>query len=225
MLSVAALSVALGLHQWAEGQRFAAFHGDARVRAARQAFRTVLHWSDAVSVGEHALAGIGMAFVGTAVLQCFYFVWTGPGRAGAADDTALPWPVRVLLGAPLVGGAAALARPGAYGHTGPVVAAAVALAAGAALAWPDRLSRLARDTPARLIALTGGLAWLKLDLAWKWSEWSTTHDSGGVVLLQLLASGVTLLGVSAAVGRLSQRVGARCPARPDVTLPSLNRRR
>ncbi|WP_186157259.1 hypothetical protein [Burkholderia gladioli] len=56
------------------------------------------------------------------------------------------------------------------------------------------------------IALKGGLVWLKLALTWKWSEWSTIHDVGGVVLQQLLASGVTLLGVSALAGCLTPRV-------------------
>jgi hypothetical protein len=58
---------------------------------------------------------------------------------------------------------------------------AVLLAASWSLMWPDRLQRLALATPARFIALTGGLLWLKFDLAWKLAQWPTTHDSAGTV--------------------------------------------
>lgn len=44
------------------------------------------------------------------------------------------------------------------------------------------------------------------------SQWRTTHDSAGIVLLHLLASGATLLGVSAAMGWLTRRVSALRPA-------------
>ncbi|WP_186157248.1 hypothetical protein [Burkholderia gladioli] len=118
----------------------------------------------------------------------------------------------MLLGAPVAAGAAAVAGYGTYGRTGPLVVTAVLLAAIWSLMWPDRLQRLALATPARFIALTGGLLWLKFDLAWKLAQWPTTNDSAGIVLLHLLAGGTTLLGVSAAMGWLTRRGGALRPA-------------
>ncbi|WP_186149926.1 hypothetical protein [Burkholderia gladioli] len=212
LMAATAVCVAWGLHQWADGLRGAALRGDVRVRAAREAFRSALHWRDSVSVLEHALGGIGMALVGFAALQLFYFVESRAGGAVGGTDRPTPWPIRVLLGAPVAAGAAAVAGYGAYGRTGPLVVTAVLLAAGWSLMWPDRLQRLALVTPARFIALTGGLLWLKFDLAWKLAQWSTTHDSAGIVLLHLLAGGTTLLGVSAAMGWLTRRGGALRPA-------------
>ncbi|WP_186141518.1 hypothetical protein [Burkholderia gladioli] len=82
-MAATAVCVAWGLHQWADGLRGAALRGDVRVRAAREAIRSALHWRDSVSVLEHALGGIGMALVGFAALQLFYFV---ESRAGGAVD-------------------------------------------------------------------------------------------------------------------------------------------
>ncbi|WP_186144383.1 hypothetical protein [Burkholderia gladioli] len=145
-------------------------------------------------------------------LQLFYFVESRAGGAVGGADRPTSWPIRVLLGAPVAAGAAAVAGYGAYGRTGPLVVMAVLLSASWSLMWPDRLQRLALATPARFIALTGGLLWLKFDLAWKLAQWPTTHDSAGIVLLRLLAGGTTLLGVSAAMGWLIRRGSALRPA-------------
>ncbi|WP_186075374.1 hypothetical protein [Burkholderia gladioli] len=73
------------------------------------------------------------------------------------------------------------------------------------------ISRLALVTPARFIALTGGLLWLKFDRAWKLAQWRTTHDSAGIVLLHLLASGGTMLIVSLVAGAITRRCRALRP--------------
>ncbi|KAF1065522.1 hypothetical protein DX980_00105 (plasmid) [Burkholderia gladioli] len=212
LMAATAACVAWGLYQWADGLRVAALRGDVRVRAAREAIRSALHWRDSVSVLEHALGGIGMALVGFAALQFFYFVVSRAGLAVGGDGTRIPWPLRVLIGAPIIALAVAFAWHTAYGRTGPLVVAAVLLVGGWSLAWPDQLLRLALVTPARFIALSGSLFWLHSDLAWKLDQWSTTLDPIGIVLLHLLAGGTTLLGVSAAMGRLTRRVGALRPA-------------
>ncbi|WP_186151998.1 hypothetical protein [Burkholderia gladioli] len=201
-LAIVAFAVGWGLFQWGDGERSAALHGDARVLAARRAIRAALHWDDGVSVLEHALAGLGMAFAGMMALQLFYW-----GVRPIGDgDSATPIRVRALLGLPLAFAMAALGWHVAYGKTGALVAAAVVLAIGWCLLYPERLQRLAIVTPARFIALTGGLLWLNFDLAWKLDRWPTTHDSATTVLLHLLAGGTTLLVASAAIGWLTKRV-------------------
>jgi hypothetical protein len=68
--------------------RSAAHEGNATVRAARAAVRAFFHWRDAVSVLEHAVSGLGMALVGVAVLQLYYFTIE---PAEVADGTPPRW--------------------------------------------------------------------------------------------------------------------------------------
>lgn len=207
-LAILAFVVGWGLFQWGDGERSAALRGDERVLAARRAIRAALHWDDGVSVIEHALGGVGMALAGVMVLQLFYW----GVRPIGSDDTVTPVRVRALLDLPLAFATAALGWHVAYGKTGAVVSGVVILVIGWCLSYPDRLRRLAIVTPSRFIALTGGLIWLNFDLAWKLDQWPTTQDSAGLVLLHLLASAATLLGVSAAIGWLIRREGVLRPA-------------
>ncbi|UEP32132.1 MULTISPECIES: hypothetical protein [unclassified Burkholderia] len=80
------------------------------------------------------------------------------------------------------------------------------------LGRPDHWSHLALRVPGAFIALIGGLVWLNFDLAWKVSEWPTTHDTFAVVLAHLLASGATLITCSIAVGAAVRRVSWLRPA-------------
>ncbi|HDR8983199.1 hypothetical protein QZM46_07555 [Burkholderia vietnamiensis] len=201
VFSIVTFSIAYWLYALGNWQRSAAHAGDRRILGVRQAIRATLHSTDAVSVLEHALSGVGMAFVGIAVLQIYYFAYQPP----RANDVELPRWGRVLLFALTAAAVAAIVWPLAYGHTGFLVVVAVWLVIGWWLARPDQISQLAFDAPSSYIALVGGLMWLNFDLGWKLHQWPITRDTAGVVLAHLLASSGTLVACSAAAGAATQR--------------------
>ncbi|MBE2967030.1 hypothetical protein IMT09_02715 [Burkholderia cepacia] len=59
--------------------------------------------------------------------------------------------------------------------------------------------------PKYAIGIAGAAVWCNFDLAWKVSEWPTTHDTFGVVLAHLLASATTLMVCSVAGGAAVRR--------------------
>ncbi|WP_186233643.1 hypothetical protein [Burkholderia gladioli] len=207
VLAATALSVAWWLYLWGDDERSAALHGDRHVRAVRQAIRAALHWNDAVSTLEHALTGVSLGLVGIGILQFYYFVVGTP----ITHATPTPrWQQRVLGGG-ATAAAALIAWRVIYGDTGVWVVGAVILVVGWSLAQPERLRRLAFAAPGYVIALVGGLMWLNFDLSWKLQQRTATHDSLGVVLLHLLASGGTLLIVSLVAGAITRRCRALRP--------------
>ncbi|MCM2552714.1 hypothetical protein [Burkholderia glumae] len=207
LLAATALSLAWWLFLWADGERSAALHGDLHVLAARQAIRAALHWDDAVSTLEHALTGVSLGLVGVGTLQFYYFVVGTP----ITNTTPTPRWLQLVLGGVVTGAAALIAWRVIYGDTGVWVVGAVILVVGWSLAHPDRLRRLAFAAPGYFIALVGGLMWLNFDLSWKLQHRTTSHDSLGVVLLHLLASGGTLLIVSLGAGAITRRCRALRP--------------
>lgn len=207
VLATTAFSVAWWLFLWGDGERSAALHGDRHVLAVRQAIRAALHWDDAVSTLEHALTGVSLGLVGVGVLQFYNFVVGTP----ITNTTPTRRWLQLVLGAVVTAAAALIAWRVIYGDTGLLVVAAVILVVGWCLAQPERLRRLAFAAPGYFIALVGGLMWLNFDLSWKLQHRITTHDSLGVVLLHLLASGGTLLIMSLVAGAITQRCRALRP--------------
>jgi signal transduction histidine kinase len=208
VVAIVAFSLGWWLFVWGNWERAAAHAGDGEVLTVRRAIRAALHWDHAVSVLEHALSGIGMATVGIAILQVFFFAYQSPG-----DDTpSLPRWGRVLLFILIASAAATLAWPLTYGRTGPLVVPFGVSVIAWWLARPDHLSRLALGAPGAFIALIGGLTWLNFDFGWKLQQWPTTHDTFGVVLAHLLASAGTLIACSAAVGAGVRRCAWLRPA-------------
>ncbi|MCQ0034136.1 hypothetical protein [Burkholderia glumae] len=201
VLAATALSVAWWLFLWGDGERSAALHGDRHVLAVRQAIRAALHWDDAVSTLEHALTGVSLGLVGVGILQFYYFVVGTP----ITNPTPTPRWLQLVLGGVVTGAAALIAWRVIYGDTGVLVVGAVILVVGWSLAYPDRLRGLAFAAPGYVIALVSGLMWLNFDLSWKLQRRTATHDSIGVVLLHLLASGGTLLIVSLVAGAVTRR--------------------
>jgi hypothetical protein len=207
VLAATASSIAWWLFLWGDGERSAALHGDRHVLASRQAIRAALHWDDAVSTLEHALTGVSLGLVGFCLLQCYYFVVGTPIN----NTTPTPRWLQRVLGGGATAAAALIAWRTTYGDTGVWVVSAVILVVGWSLAHPDRLRRLAFAAPGYFIALVGGLMWLNFDLSWKLQHRTATHDSLGVVLLHLLASGGALLIVSLVVGAITRRCRALRP--------------
>ncbi|KVT75700.1 hypothetical protein WT25_02085 [Burkholderia territorii] len=210
VLTVAALSLGWRLYLWGDWERAAARAGDPDVLAVRRAIREALQFTDAVSVLEHALSGIGMAAVGVAALQFYYYVVC----ATRGSEPGFPRWGRVLLFVLIASTAVTLTWSLIYGRTGPLVVPAGLVVIGWGLARPGQFNRLALGRPGTFTALIGGLVWLNFDLAWKVSEWPTTHDTLGVVLAHLLASAGTLITCSIAVGAAVRRV---CWLRPTRT--------
>lgn len=208
LVAIAAFSLGWWLFAWGNWERAAARGGDGHVLGVRRAIRAALHWDHAVSVLEHALSGIGMAAVGIAILQVYYFAY----QPSPDNAPSLPRWGRVLLFTLIASAAVVLAWPLTYGRTGPLVVPVGVSVIGWWLARPDHLSRLALGAPGAFIALIGGLAWLNFDLGWKLHQWLTTHDTLGVVLAHLLASSVTLIGCSVAIGAAVRRYAWLRPA-------------
>lgn len=208
VLTAAALSLGWRLFLLGDWERAAARAGDPDVLAVRRAIREALQFTDAVSVLEHALSGIGMAAVGVAALQFYYYVVC----ATRGSEPGFPRWGRVLLFVLIASAAVTLTWSLIYGRTGPLVVPAGLVVIGWGLARPGQFNRLALGRPGAFIALIGGLVWLNFDLAWKVSEWPTTHDTLGVVLAHLLASAGTLITCSTAVGAAVRRVAWLRPA-------------
>lgn len=208
VLTAAAVSLGWRLFLWGDWERAAARAGDPDVLAARRAIREALQFADAVSVLEHALSGVGMAAVGVGALQFYYYVYC----ATRGSAPGFPRWGRVLLFVLIASAAVTLTWSLIYGRTGPLVVPAGLFVIGWWLARPDQWNRLALRVPGAFVALVGGLVWLNFDLAWKVSEWPTTHDTLAVVLAHLLASGATLITCSIAVGAAVQRVSWLRPA-------------
>ncbi|RQY49120.1 hypothetical protein DF112_23975 [Burkholderia stagnalis] len=184
--------------QWGEWERAAARAGDREVVAGRHAIRATLHWADAVSVLEHALSGVGFALAGVVLLQLFYFAYWPHTPQASETPRWLRWICIVLAAAVAV----ALVLRFAYLGTGTAMAVLTALSVAALLEHHARVARIARTAPQWFIGIAGAAVWCNFDLAWKVSAWATTHDSLGVVLAQLLASGGVLLICSALAGAL-----------------------
>ncbi|MBY8608171.1 hypothetical protein K7N18_25425 [Burkholderia arboris] len=214
LVAIAAFSLGWWLFAWGNWERAAARGGDGHVLAVRRAIRTALHWDHAVSVLEHALSGIGMAAVGIAILQVYYFAYQ-PSRD---DAPSLPRWGRILLFILIASVAAALAWPLTYGGTGPLVIPVGVFVIGWWLARPDHLTQLALGAPGAFISLIGGLTWLNFDLAWKLHQWTTTHDTLGVVLAHLLASSVTLIACSVVIGAVVRRYAWLRPADTRISI-------
>ncbi|MEX4004161.1 hypothetical protein AB4Y38_35355 [Paraburkholderia sp. EG285A] len=189
------------LYKWSMDGRRAATLGDPTARALRAAVRAFFHWRDAMSVLEHALSGLGMALVGTAILQVFYAAMAPLYDDNVATPPRLRWTLTLGMGA----GVAALVWYVGYPGTGGATAL-VALAAVAALCGrPGQARRLALGVPQGFIGLTGGLLWLGLELTWKVYQWPTTHDTAATMLVQLAASGTGLVASSLAIGATVRR--------------------
>lgn len=208
ILTVAAFSLGWRLFLWGNWERAAARAGDPHVLAVRRAIRASLRFPDAVSVLEHALSGIGMAAVGVGALQFYYYVFC----ATRGGEPGFPRWGKVLLFVLIASAAVTLTWSLIYGRTGPLVVPAGLFVIGWWLARPDQWNHLALRGPGVFIALIGGLVWLNFDLAWKVSEWPTTHDTFGMVLAHLLASAGTLIACSAGVGAAVRRCAWLRPA-------------
>ncbi|KVD05535.1 hypothetical protein WI77_27050 [Burkholderia ubonensis] len=208
MLSALFFTVTAQLYDAAMGARHAAKQGDLAARAARAAVRGFFHHRDAVSVLEHALSGVGFALVGVGLLQFFYFVYWPHAPQAIETPRWLRWICIVLAAATAV----ALVLRVAYLGTGTAMALLTALAVTALLEHHARVARVARTAPQWCIGLAGAAVWCNFDLAWKVSEWPTTHDSLGVVLAHLLASSVVLIMCSAVAGALIRRCAWLRPA-------------
>jgi hypothetical protein len=208
VLTAAALLLGWRLFLLGDWARAAARAGDPDVLAVRRAIREALQLTDAVSVLEHALSGIGMAAVGVAALQFYYYIVC----ATRGSEPGFPRWGRVLLFVLIASAAVTLTWSLIYGRTGPLVVPAGLVVIGWGLSRPGQFNRLALGQPGTFIALIGGLVWLNFDLAWKVSEWPTTHDTFAVVLAHLLASGATLFTSSIAVGAAVRRFSWLRPA-------------
>ncbi|WP_175719037.1 hypothetical protein [Burkholderia anthina] len=201
MLSALLLTVTAQLYDAAMGARRAAKLGDPVTRATRAAVRAFFHHSDAVSVLEHALSGVGYALVGASLLQLFYFVYW-PLTPQAAETPR--WLRRVWIFAAATTAVALILRV-AYVGTATPMAILTALGVAAMLVRHVRVAHVASSAPQRFIGIAGAAVWCNFDLAWKVSEWPTTHDTFGVVLAHLLASATTLIVCSVAGGAAVRR--------------------
>ncbi|HIE5945812.1 TPA: hypothetical protein ACXN34_007888 [Burkholderia cepacia] len=208
VLTAAAFSLGWRLFLWGNWERAAARAGDPHVLAVRRAIREALKFADAVSVLEHALSGIGMAAVGVGALQFYYYVFC----ATRGSEPGFPRWGKILLFVLIASAAVTFTWSLIYGRTGPLVVPAGLFVIGWWLARPDHWSHLALRVPGAFIALIGGLVWLNFDLAWKVSEWPTTHDTVAVVLAHLLASAATLITCSIAAGAAVRRCAWLRPA-------------
>ncbi|GAB7536948.1 hypothetical protein [Burkholderia sp. 3C] len=207
LMGATAISFAWRLFLWGDSERSAAIHGDLRVRAIRKMIRTALHWDGAVSTLEHALSGVGIAFIGVGILQLYYFAAGAP----TAGSYALPQWLRWSFGCCLAVVAAVFVWCFRYGESCWLVLCAVIVFIGWGLARRDRLRRLALATPAYFIGLVSALPWLNFEFSWKLQRSGLSGESVGVVLAHLLVSGVSLLAVSLAVGTATQRYSALRP--------------
>ncbi|CAI8920548.1 MULTISPECIES: hypothetical protein [Burkholderia] len=201
MLSALLFTVTSQLYDAAMGARRAAKLGDPVTRATRAAVRAFFHHSDAVSVLEHALSGVGYALVGAALLQFFYFVYWPLTPQAVETPRWLRW-VWIFAAAAT---AVALILRVAYVGTGAAMAVLTALGVAAMLVRHARVARVAHSAPQWFIGIAGAAVWCNFDLAWKVSEWPTTHDTFGVVLAHLLASATTLMVCSVASGAAVRR--------------------
>ncbi|KVW79755.1 MULTISPECIES: hypothetical protein [Burkholderia] len=196
MLSALLFTVTAQLYDAAMGGRRAAKLGDPAIRAKRAAVRAFLHHFDAVSVLEHALSGVGYALVGAALLQLFYFVYW-PQTPQAVETPRWLRSVWIVVAAAT---AVVMILRVAYVGTGTAMAILTALGVAALLVRHARVAGVARSAPQWFIGIAGAAVWCNFDLAWKVSEWPTTHDTLGVVLAHLFASGATLIICSVAGG-------------------------
>ncbi|WP_412530499.1 hypothetical protein [Burkholderia lata] len=201
VLSALLFTVTAQLYDAAMGARRAAKLGDPVTRAKRAAVRAFFHHSDAVSVLEHALSGVGYALVGAALLQLFYFVYWPLTPQAAETPRWLRW-VWIFVAAAT--GVALILRV-AYVGTGTAMAIFTALGVVAMLVRHARVARIARSAPQWFIGIAGAAIWCNFDFAWKVSEWPTTHDTFGVVSAHLLASATTLIVCSVAGGAAVRR--------------------
>ncbi|KVD85830.1 hypothetical protein WI90_26250 [Burkholderia ubonensis] len=208
MLSALLFTVTSQLYDAAMGVRHAAKLGDPAARATRAAVRAFFGRPDAVSVLEHALSGVGFALVGAALLQFFYFVYW-PQTPQAIETPR--WLRRTCICMAAVVAITLVLRV-AYVGTGTGMALLTALAVAALLEHHARVAHVACTAPQWFIGLAGAGVWCNFDLAWKISEWPTTHDTLGVVLAHLLASSGVLLIGSAVAGVLIRRCAWLRPA-------------
>lgn len=201
MLSLLPGFLSLDLYSRGMAERHAAERGDPAVLAARAAVRAFFHHRDATSVLEHAVTGLGLALIGLAILQIYYFVDEWPG----AKDVKVSLWARVVGSIVAGGPIATIAWTVAYPGYRPYAALVAMLAVCAVLNGERHVRWIARETPSRFVGLAGGLIWMNFDLAWKLYQWPTTHDPAGVVLIHLLASIGGLVVCGAAFGALLRR--------------------
>ncbi|MBJ9677923.1 hypothetical protein [Burkholderia gladioli] len=208
--SLGLIGTARVLMDYALALRDAAQRGDPEVRAARAAVREFFHCRHAVSILEHMVSGFGIALVGMAVLQMWYFAQSDarditPNRK-SSERKPISAPAQWSITAVAAGAAACLVAQCAYRGTTPAIALATLICVPLVLVYHARLDLLAVWAPERFIALASAPIWLNYELGWKVSQWRTTHDSASVIAAQLVGSLLVLLATSAAAGGLVRRI-------------------